>query len=36
VEERSPGPRGDDDGLSEYQRAALKLQAEADRATKPA
>jgi hypothetical protein len=36
VEERSPGPRGDDDGLSEYQRAALKLQAEADRASKPA
>jgi hypothetical protein len=31
------GPKlADDDGLSEYQRAALKLQAEADRASKPA
>jgi hypothetical protein len=36
VDENRPGPARVEDGLSEYQRAALKLQAEADRAAKPA
>jgi hypothetical protein len=36
VEERPSRPRGESDGMSEYARAALKLQQEADRASKPA